>query len=113
MGRRIITNGIDKWELFSSITDSVLADFNTEADLKRFLALDSIYDAKLKAIEGLLCYPRNWTVNDVPHYNANAEQFAVYLDWSRAVSKASTTYEDYYKAIDAKLDELMALNPEE
>ncbi len=113
MGRRIITNNVDKWEVFSSNTDSVIAEFKTEAGLKHFLAMETIYDAKLKAIEGLMCYPRGWTVNNKPMISANREQADVYMDWFSDISEKNDTYEAFYKAIDEKLTELLALNPEE
>lgn len=113
MGRKIITNGEDKWEIFSTITDSVIAEFNTKEGIKRFVAMERIYNSKLEAIQELICFPRGWVVNDERQLNENHEQFEAYDAWYKNILENETTYEDYYKAIDDKLEELLLLNPEE
>lgn len=108
MGRKIITNNKDKWEIFSSSTDSVIAEFETEKDLKEFIVIDGIYEAKLKAIKTLMTFPQGWVVNDKRIFaEANQENSQNYLEWLMKISKESKTYEEYYTKIDEKLEELM------
>ena len=108
MGLRIITNNKDKWEVFSSNTDSVIAEFTSEKDLKEFLALERIYKGKLEVIQLLMTFPQGWIVNDKREIiSGSEEKFNDYIEWFRKINKDSKTYEEYYIKIDEKLEELM------
>lgn len=107
MGRRIITNNIDSWEIFSTMSDSVIEKFETEDDLKRFLALEKIYDGKLKAIEVLMSYPYQYSVNEIMLCRDNSEGMNKYYSWLKLELYESDTYEEYYDMIDKKLEELL------
>jgi len=107
MGKRIITNNIDKWEIFSTVTDSVEATFTSEKDLKYFLAIEIVYDGKLKAIEKLMSFPFHCSINDVDICRDNFEGKEKYFEWYKSESQKAGSYEEYYKAIDEKLEELL------
>lgn len=42
----------------------MIATFTTEKAMKNWLAEENIYEGKLKAIEHLMTFPSEWTVND-------------------------------------------------
>lgn len=108
MGYKIITNNKDSWELFSSITDSVIFKSNKEEELVNFLALEHIYEGKLKAIEVLLTFPNRYTINDERMFNDKSkEKTTEYYNWIEKINNDSKTYEEYYKKIDDKLEELL------
>ena len=109
MGWRINTNHKDKWSIFSSNTDDDIATFKTEKELVNFLALEEVYRGKKKAIEILMTFPNGWNVNgnrmsvkDGKSINKHEE----YFKWLNSICDYET-YDEYYKAIDDKLDELM------
>jgi len=111
MGWRINTNHTDQWSIFSSNTDDDIATFKTEKDLVNFLALEEVYRGKKKAIETLMTFPNNWTVNDNRMFvgdegSESRKKHEEYYEWLKLISKIRT-YEEYYKAIDDKLFELM------
>lgn len=107
MGWSIKTNNKDKWSVYSSVSDSVIAMFNTEKELVNFLALDKIYVTKKKAIELLMTFPNDWTVNDERTITEDRrDKLDLYFNWEKSIFKAET-YEEYYKLIDDKLEELM------
>lgn len=108
MGWKIITNNKDKWEIFSSITDSIIFECGTQQELLNHIAFESIYDGKLKAIKRLMLYPHGWTVND--EILLNKEGNISYYEWYSIINSESKTYEEYYEKIDEKLDELLNLN---
>lgn len=108
IGRKIITNNKDSWELYSTITDSIVAKFETEKDLKKNIALEKVYDGKLKAIKELMTFPNGWTINDKAiSLNQNEEGNENYYEWIRYIELNSETYDEYYKSIDKKLQELL------
>lgn len=102
MGWSIQTNNVDEWGVFSSITDSIIAEFENEHDLKVWLSNEKIYEGKKKAVEILMTFPNQWNVNDKRHLGYGKK----YFDWLKEIEEFDT-YEDYYKAIDDKLKELM------
>ena len=107
MGRIIKTNNKDNWEIYSTIADGIIAKFETEKDLKNFIAQETVYDGKLKAIEYLMTYPYKWTVNDVRVWDENGTNIIkTYYYWVEEIQN-SETYEEYYKKIDDKLKELL------
>lgn len=108
MGRVIRTNNKDSWKLYSTISEGTIAKFETEKDLKKFIAQEAVYDGKLKAIEYLMTYPHKWMVNDEIIYNDDSKVvFQSYYDWQEEIQD-SKTYEEYYRKIDDKLKELMS-----
>ena len=106
MGWSIQTNNKDKWSLISSVTDSEIATYENQEELVNFIAMEQVYKGKLKAIETLLTFPDGWMINEklTPHNNSEK-----YFSWHKSVSLISETYEEYYKAIDNKLDELLKI----
>lgn len=109
MGWKIITNNKDKWEVFSSITDSIIAEFKTEQELKQHLAMEAVYGGKLKAIELLMTFPNGWTINDKRNmYNSNEKGVDTYYDWVKNLNNKTDTYEEYYEKIDKKLELLLS-----
>jgi len=112
MGWRIKTNNKNKWSLFSSVTDSDIATFKTQKELVNFIALEQICDGKKKAIETLMTFPHGWNVNEVKYIAENHQELnQEYYDWVMEISKFKT-YEEYYKAVDDKLDELFGMRGE-
>jgi hypothetical protein len=107
MGRKIITNNINEWKIFSTMSDSIVAEFETEKDLKKFLALEEIYNGKLKAIEVLMSFPFQYSVNDTTLCRDNKEGKEKYYEWLKEEVYETDTYEEYYSVIDKKLNELM------
>lgn len=107
MGWKIVTNNKDNWGIFSSISDSIIFECDTEQELLKHIALEAVYDGKLKAIERLMTYPNRWTVNDQIMFNSNQEAVEVYYDWYKTINNDSKTYEEYYGKIDEKLEELL------
>lgn len=113
MGMRIITNNVNSWQLWSSITDSITDEFTSEQDLKEFLAKEAIYSGKLKAIEILMAYPFQYMVNDkiiIGENNSGYNGFCEYHKWYEKMAGSTTNYTDYYQKIDDKLNELMPDN---
>ena len=100
-----IKNKDNKWEIWSSITDSVIASFNEEKECVRFIAFEEIYKGKKKAIEELLCFPSGWHINNERQWR-NKEQDE-YFEWIKSINENCDTYKEYYKRIDQKLDELL------
>lgn len=101
MGWSIQTNNVDEWSVFSSVTDSVIAKFETEHDLKIWLANEEIYKGKLKAIETLIGFPSHWHVNGKRQHKKTG-----YYDWLHSILDIDN-YEEYHAKIDEKLNELM------
>ena len=103
MGWSINTNHKDHWEVFSSISESVIATFVTERELKKWLAEEEVYKGKLKAIETLMIFPSEWTINDeykiIPGNLSNYHRWCETLDY--------TNRENRLRQIDEKLEELM------
>lgn len=102
MGRHIVTNNVDKWEVVSNVNDRVVADFKSEAEMKYWLAQEHVYNGKLEAIRLLLTYPNRWTINGETDY----EFSMAYNHWYDSIL-GTKTYGEYYKKIDAKLNELV------
>jgi len=106
MGWQIKTNNNDKWSLFSTVTDDNIITFQTQKELINFIALEKVYEGKKKAIETLMTFPYGWNVNDKRIVGNFGESTKQYYDWLNSIS-LSDTYEEYYKAIDNKLEKLM------
>lgn len=106
MGRKIKSNNIDRWELWSTVSDSIIAEFNSEEDLKKFIAKEIVYNGKLKAIEESMSFPFGWCINDL-RITANFQGKEYYLEWYKQISEKAKTYDEYYAAIDKKLNELL------
>ena len=107
MGRKIITNNENKWELCSTVNDKVIATFTTERDLKKAIAIELIYEGKLKAIEELMSYPYGWVVNDeMTLINQNKKGVRSYYDWYKSITNLND--EETNEAIDSKLQELLS-----
>ena len=111
MGWQIKTNNKDQWSLFSSITDSNIVTFEKQKDLVNFIALEKVYEGKKKAIEILMTFPNGWTVNDSRIFvgdegSESRNKHNKYFAWLNSICDCET-YEEYYKMIDNKLDELM------
>lgn len=107
MGWSIKTNNENKWELYSSVSESVIASFDNQKDLISFIATEQIYEGKKKAIESLMTFPEGWTVNDERCLLENRiELLDKHFEWVKSLCKFKT-YEEYYQAIDDKLKELM------
>jgi len=106
MGWSIKTNNKNQWSLFSSVTDDDIAVFETQKELVNFIALEKIYEGKKKAIETLITFPNGWTVNGNRMFVENKQKHDEYYEWLYSITNIET-YEEYYKAIDDKLEELM------
>jgi polyribonucleotide nucleotidyltransferase len=106
MGWSIKTNNKDKWSLYSSVSESIIATFKTQKELVNFIYTDQIYEGKKKAIETLMTFPSGWTVNNSRMFECDTKCFEDYSNWLKTVIR-SKTYEEYYKAIDDKLNELI------
>jgi hypothetical protein len=104
MGWSIKTNNKNKWSLFSSVTDSNIATFETQKELVKFIATEQIYKGKLQAIETLMTFPYGRNINDKRSIEGNRD---IYYRWHESILSFET-YEEYYGAIGNKLKELMA-----
>lgn len=105
MGWSIETNNKNQWSIISSVTDSSIAEFNTEKDVVKFIAQEKIYEGKLKAIETLISFPSGWHING-KRVATGSQSHIEYYNWAQSICLLET-YGDYYKAIDDKLEELM------
>lgn len=94
----------DKWEIHSTVTDSMIASFDTKKECARFIAMEEVYKGKKKAIEELMCFPSGWTVNGNRCFENN--NYEEYYNWLKSILNCDT-YEEYYKRIDDKLEELL------
>lgn len=101
MGWRIETNHTNEWKVISSVVNDVIAAFESEQDLKVWLAMEEVYKGKLKAIETLLSFPNQWNVNGERQRKEHG-----YFDWFRSLESVET-YEEYYAKIDKKLETLL------
>ncbi len=107
MGWSIKTNNKDEWSLYSSISEGNIETFKTQKELVDFIALEQIYQGKKKAIETLMTFPDGWYVNGKRTFVDNrTELLKQYYDWFMSIVKLKS-YEEYYKAIDDKLKELI------
>jgi hypothetical protein len=106
MGWKIETNFIDKWEVYSTVIDDVIASFESENELKFWLAQEEIYNGKLKAIELFMVFPSSWTINDERQQQKGS--LSKYYNW---IDNLDYEYSyEKYKKIDDKLNELMGTN---
>ena len=88
------------------MVDNVIATFTTEHDLKVWLSLEQEYKGKLKAVETLMAFPSQWTVNGKLMLGVGgSEALQSYYSWVRSIQELKT-YKEYYEAIDKKLEEL-------
>ena len=69
MGYKVETNNKDRWVIYDTNVEEIILECETEQEIKKFLALDRVYKAKIAAIEVLMTYPNRWTVNDVRVFN--------------------------------------------
>lgn len=102
MGRQIRTNG-DKWEVFSTVTDEVVGTFDSQHDVAVWLANDGLYRAKLNAIQTLMTFPSQWTIDD-KYQNGSGKK---YYSWLDSLYARSENGENWYQLVDDKLEELM------
>lgn len=108
MGWNILVNN-NKWSIFSSVTDSIVEEFDSQQECANFIAKDKIYEAKKKAIETLITFPSGWCINGERILLKNTyELLDDYFDWVKSLYNYGT-YDEYYKAIDDKLNELMGI----
>jgi len=107
--KKIITNHSDSYQLYSTEHESVIATFQTEQDLKRYIAEDIIYAGKLLAIKSLMTYPRGWTINEkVLSVMDGLELLENYITWAKeTILDKDLSFEEYKKRIDTKLAELL------
>jgi hypothetical protein len=96
----------NKWKIHSTITDSIIASFNSQKECVNFIALEEIYNGKKKAIETLMQFPHDWTVNGSRYVSENENVYDQYYNWINSINNINS-YEEYYKKIDEKLDELL------
>lgn len=101
MGRQVRTNG-DKWEVFSTVVDEVVATFDSKQEVAKWFAQEGLYKAKLDAIQTIMTFPNQWFV-DGEYQTGNNSKFYSWRD--KLYNK--DTYEEYYKMIDDKFNELM------
>ena len=106
MGIKIVTNNKNNWKLYSTVSGGLIAKFKTEKELIKHIAMEDIYKAKLNAIERIMKYPNGLMINDKIMFSANEESGEKYNDWRGGLFKIET-YDEYYEAIDKKLDELL------
>lgn len=108
MGWRILTNNKNQWNIFSSITDGIIGTFETQEELVKYIATKRIYDGKLQAIESLMTFPANWTVNDEIQWSEElSKKTNEFYEWQLSISGNSKTLEEYHQRIDDKLNELL------
>jgi len=103
MGWKIITNHKDNWQIYSSSVDDVIAEFDSEENLKKWIAEEAVYDGKLKAIEHLMTFPSTWTVNDERVIIKGS--LGKYHDWLHSLYGFDR--EENFKKIDKKLEKLL------
>ena len=99
-----------EWRVLNTVTDEIIAEFDSEQDIKQFLAYEKIYEGKKKAIEILMSFPNQWTIND--KFQRTESGIEDYTKWILSINHYDT-YTDYYKAIANKLDELLNKEVEE
>lgn len=100
-----IKNTNNKWDVYSSVTDSCIASLNSQKECAKFIALEKVYDGKKKAIEELMRFPNGWYVNGSRRLN-DTDSIDQYYNWIISISDCNT-YEEYYERIDKKLNELL------
>mgnify|MGYP000891922662 CR=1 FL=1 len=103
MGRKIKINFEDKWQVWSSVTDSVIYECSSKNNLLYFLAKEAEYDGKLKAIKELLQPLNGWMVNNSIQFRENNE----YYKWLKNIQETDNLKE-YYNKIDDKYTELLS-----
>lgn len=110
MSHKIITNHKDSWKVYSTITKNIVAEYNSELDLKRFIAMDIIYHAKKRAIEKLMSFPEEYIVNDeYIEVGTNKDGEDNYAKWIKQVHEECHNKAELYEAIDNKLNELIGI----
>ena len=103
MGRSIKTDFKNKWQMWSSISDSVIYECESKNELVYFIAKEAEYDGKLKAIEEIMNPLFKWMINDSLNFKQNNEQ---YFEWFKSIQNCET-YKEYYSKIDEKYNELL------
>jgi len=103
MGHTIKTNGVDHWEIYSTIAEGPIMTFKTENELISYIAMEKAYRGKLEAIREMFLFPSGWVVNKERQFDIDAVE--AFRDWDRQVTLA--TDEERYAMIDKKFDELM------
>jgi hypothetical protein len=104
MARSIRTNNKDRWDLYSSIAEGVIATFKTKNELIAYIAEENVYMGKLKAIEEMMAFPSGWHVNEI--YHRNIEDIKAFREWyDNNLLMAPDS--ERFELIDQKYDELM------
>lgn len=94
----------EKWQALWQHNGEIIQEFESEQELKSFLALQSVYAEKIKAINLLMTYPNQVIVNGkVETSESGSEEFGAFMD-SLSLGQ---TYKEWHKAIDEKLEELL------
>ena len=97
-----------KWNIYSTVSDSIIASFKTQKECAKFIAQEKIYEGKKQAIEMLMTFPHNWNVNDSRCFTEEGkEKMKKHFEWLQTTFDAKT-YEEHYKMIDDKLEELLS-----
>jgi hypothetical protein len=111
MGYQIKTNWKNTYRLFSTISDELIAKFKTKNDVLYYIAIDQVYNGKLQAIERLIRGFDQMYVNDDWSYfeETRINNLETYHNWFCDICRNTKTREEYYNAIDKKLDELLLL----
>jgi hypothetical protein len=110
MSHKIITNHKDSWKVYSTITESIVAEYSSELELKQFIAMDIIYHAKKRAIERLMSFPEEYIIND--EYicpGTNKDGTDSYVKWVKQIYKECSNKAELYEAIDHKLNEIIGI----
>lgn len=100
-----IENISEEWKVLNAGTHDIIAKFDSEQDLKEFLAYEKVYEGKKEAIKLLMSFPHGSFVNSKYQRTENGTED--YTKWLISISHHDT-YTNYYKAIDDKLDELLS-----
>lgn len=92
------------WEIYSTVTDSMIASFDNQKECANFIALYKIYKGKEEAIKELMCFPNGWSVNKKRCFKT--DKCEEYYNWLKTIYDYNT-YEEYYQKVDKKLEELL------
>lgn len=110
MGHTIKTNGVDHWEIYSTIAEGPIAEFKSESELIHYLAKEKAYKGKLEAIREMFLFPSDWVVNGERLRQIDLDVLEKFKKWEREVTLSDG--EERYALIDEKYDELMdAIKP--
>ena len=96
----------EKWKVINTITNDAITEFDSEQDVKEFLAYEKIYEGKKDAIKLIMSFPNGFIVNNEYQRIKNGTEDD-YTNWLKSINHHDT-FTDYYKAIDDKLDQLLS-----